>query len=79
MQPVGGMPICLYQPPLWHLHTLCDLLGVGLHTLRTDGVQPEVWPASTEANTKICMNYDGQDYKMANRVFLQMLQCKHSD
>ena len=25
--------------PLWHLHAPCDLLGVGLHKVRTDGVQ----------------------------------------
>lgn len=66
MQPVTGMPKYIYQAPLWHMHALCDLLGVGLTTLRTDDVQPKVWPAHTEASNSIHLTYDGQHYMLAN-------------
>ena len=65
MQPTADMPACMHQAPLWHLHALCNILGVGLHTTRVDGVQPAEWPAKANSDVYLKLHYDGEHYAMA--------------
>ena len=64
MQPLTNMPAYMHQAPLWHLHALCDTLGVGLHTTRVDGMQPTDWPAKAQCDVVLKLNFDGQHYVM---------------